>query len=547
MQEKKKSQEHTKKHASLDGIISDGRRLGVPGVARSSGKKLLDTPSIEHVSNQEEGFHPMRSSSQSLGQDASKSMPLLLDEPIALDEAKPTKKRLRLRWHRPRFHRPKPKTLLKRAGLTLLAIILLFGLYIGIKFYQTERNVFRGGGGAPGLSSNADVNQLKGEGDGRVNILLLGIGGPGHDGRDLTDTIMIASVDPVTNKVDLLSIPRDLWVSIPGDGYQKINAAYVYGKQGSSSKSEAGKTRDGLRLLDKALAPVIGINIHYHIVVDFKAFKDMVNAVGGVTFNVPETLYDPSVAWENNWSPIIAQKGTRTMEGAQALLYARSRETSSDFARGERQRLLLVALKEKILSVGTFSNPLKVSSLLNSFGSNIFTDFSLSDMNKLYQIINKVPSSDIKSLDLITPPHNFLTTAAVGNLSTVQPRAGIFNYAAIVAYIRSTLRDGYIAKENATIAIYNATNTAGLATTTSKKLKSYGYNVTTVDSTKTASNPPSTVIVDLSGGRQKYTLNYLEKRFKVTSVGSIPAGSQITPPLNTDFVIIIGQDVATSG
>lgn len=546
MHEQKKIYGHKKQHASLDGIISDGRRLGVPSDTKNPPGKLDDISSINLAGNRKEGFHPMRSSSQSLGADASKSMPISLDDPIVLEDVKPRKKRFRFGFM-PHFHKPKPRTVLKRGGLTLLALFILFGLYFGIKFYQTERNIFRGGGKAPGLSSNADISQLKGEGDGRVNILLLGIGGPGHEGEDLTDTIMIASVDPVNNKVDLLSIPRDLWVKIPGDGYQKINAAYVYGKQQSSAKTEAGKDQDGLNLLDKTVAPVIGINIHYHVVVDFKAFRDTVDAVGGVTFNVPETLYDPSVAWENNWNSTIAKQGTQTMHGPQALLYARSRETSSDFARGERQRLLIIALKEKILSVGTFSNPVKISNLLSSLGSNVYTDFSLNDMNRLYQIISKVPSTDIKSLDLVTPPHNLLTTAAVNGLSTVQPRAGMFEYTDINTYIRSTLRDGYIAKENATVAVYNATSTAGLATTTSNTLKSYGYNVTTVDNTKVTTNPAKTIVVDLSGGKQKYTKNYLEKRFGVTAVKSVPSDAQVIPPVNTDFVIIIGQDVASSG
>jgi anionic cell wall polymer biosynthesis LytR-Cps2A-Psr (LCP) family protein len=130
-----------------------------------------------------------------------------------------------------------------------------------------------GGGGAPALADKVDVSQLKGEGDGRINILLLGIGGPGHDGADLTDTIIVASIDPINHKASLLSLPRDLWVQIPGNGYQKINAAYAYGKESSTSKDEYTKEQAGLALLDKTLSPVIGVPIHYHAIIDFKAFK----------------------------------------------------------------------------------------------------------------------------------------------------------------------------------------------------------------------------------------------------------------------------------
>lgn len=543
MHDQNKNIGRKKKHASLDGIISDGRSLGVPLSKKKEARNLAGD--FKDAAERKDGFHPMRSSNRPVGQDIDDAEGLELNEPIVLDDTVVKKKR-RFSLSRPKFGKPKLRTVVKRGGLTLLALILVGGLYFGIKFYQTERNVFRGGGKAPALASKVDISQLKGEGDGRINILLLGIGGPGHDGSDLTDTIMVASIDPVNNKIDLVSIPRDLWVKIPGNGSQKINAAYTYGKQSSTSKSESVQDQAGLDLLDKTIAPVIGINIHYHVVVDFKAFKDLVDAVDGVTFSVPETLYDPTIAWENNWNSTIAKAGVQTMHGSQALLYARSRETSSDFARGERQRLLMVALKEKIFSLGTFSNPLKISSLMSSLGNNVYTDFALNDISRLYQITSAIPSTSIVSLDLVTPPHNYLTTAPVNGLSTVQPRLGMYDYSDIKTYIKSTLKDGYIAKENASIAVYNATATAGLATSKANVLKSYGYNVTTVDSTKTATNPAKTTIVDYTKGVKKYTKNYLEKRYGVTAVSSIPSGVEVTPPVNTDFVIILGQDAATS-
>src|SRR5205085_1320763 len=132
---------------------------------------------------------------------------------------------------------------------------------------------------------------------------------------------------------------------------------------------------DGLRALDRTLTPILGVPIHYHSVIDFAAFKQSVDAVGGVDVNVPEILYDPTIAWENRYNPVIARKGQQHMDGAKALLYAKSRETSSDFARGERQRLIIVSLKQKVFTVGTFSNPVRISNLLNSLGNNVYTDF----------------------------------------------------------------------------------------------------------------------------------------------------------------------------
>ena len=536
MRDKKHPKRPSLGRRSIDGIVSDGRRLGVPSAAPFHPHSQTDA--LGGSLRRAEGFHPMRSGSGSIGvAAASAESSLLLDEPIVLDETALGKKERKTTRFSLR------KIGLKQAALTLLAIFLAGALFLGIKFYIIERHLFRGGGGAPALASEVDINKLKGEGDGRINILVLGIGGPGHQGADLTDTIMIASIDPINNQVSLLSIPRDLWVKIPGNGSQKVNATFAYGKEGSKSRNLVEQEKDGLELLDKTLTPVIGIPIHYHAVINFKAFSQAVDAVGGVSFNVPETLYDPTIAWENKGNPLIAQKGTQTFNGQRALLYAKSRETSTDFARSERQRQLMVALKDKILSAGTFSNPLKISSLLSSFGDNIYTDFSLNDIKRLYEIISKIPSKDISSLDLVTPPHDLLTTNGLNGLSVVQPKAGLYNYGPLQNYIRNALRDGFLTRENAPVAVYNATDIVGLATKQADILKSYGYNVTVVDSLPKANNPAKTAVVDQSNGSAKYTRHYLERRFGVITQGKMPDGTVVTPPAGTKFVIILGKDV----
>lgn len=533
------------KGRSIDGIVNDGRRLDASGAVPSSPNQPQPMTSLGGALRRAEGFHPVRSGSGSLGTFAGRhgaavdaeQTSELLDEPIILDEPTVNKnnKRPRRRWHY--------KWGLKRMVLLLLALIIAGSLFMGIKFYITQRHLFRGGGGAPALAKNIDADSLRGEGDGRINILILGIGGPGHDGPNLTDTILLASIDPINHTTALLSIPRDLCVAMPCGPNQKINAVYALAKESSVSKNDSGQVQDGLKKLDTTLSPILGIPIHYHAVVDFAAFKQSVDAVGGVDVNVPEQLYDPSIAWENNYNSVIAPKGQQHMDGAKALLYVKSRETSSDFARGERQRLVLVALKQKIFSLGTFSNPIKISNLLNSLGNNVYTDFSLNDMSRLYQIIGDIPSGSIVSLDLVTPPHDLLTTGSVdGVTSIVRPKAGTFSYAAINNYVRNALRDGLLIKENAPVAIYNATSVAGLATQEANLLKSYGYNVTTIDNLPNPTDPAQSTLIDLSGGADKYTRHYLEQRLGVTAQNSLPGGLGITPPSGTKFVIIAGKD-----
>ncbi|HET6864117.1 MAG TPA: LCP family protein, partial [Candidatus Saccharimonadales bacterium] len=264
---------------------------------------------------------------------------------------------------------------------------------------------------------------------------------------------------------------------------------------------------------------------------------------GGVTVNVPETLYDPTIAWQNHNNPVIATKGVHNFNGAQALLYARSRETSSDFARGQRQRLLIAAIKEKAFNAGTFANPIKVSSLLDSFGSNVYTDFDTTTIKCLYHQLQPIPSSSIQSADLVTPPNQLVTTGTINHLSIVQPLAGLYNYTAIHNYLHSILPDGLLKKENAPVAIYNATDRAGLATSEAAVLKSYGYNVLKVDSAASSTNPPTTTLVDLTKGQDKYTLHYLESRFGVTATSKLPSDLGVTPPVAAKFVIILGNDV----
>jgi LCP family protein required for cell wall assembly len=542
MHENKKYKGSINHRASLDGFVSGRRSIG-DSTQPYSPNNGAPTHSLEHVVKRGDGFHPINRNFRNLGQSPEMSeAEALLDEPIVLDDIGENSKKKR-RGGKVRSRR---RRIIKRALLSITVLAVIAGAAFALKLYILERHVLRGGGKAPALAENVDISKLKGEGDGRINILLLGNGGPGHEGPDLTDTIILASIDPVNHNTALLSIPRDLWVKIPGDGYQKINAAYVYGKQQSKGKSETEKDQDGLALLDKTLSPIIGVPIHYHAVVDFAAFKQTVNAIGGVTFNVPETLYDPTIAWENHGNSYIAMKGQQSFNGDKALLYARSRETSSDFARGERQRQLMVAIKDKTFSLGTFSNPVKVSSLLSSLGNNVYTDFSLDDMTRLYKIMGKIPSTSVNSIDLVTPPHNLLTTGNMNGLSVVEPRAGLFDYDAIQSYVRNALKDSYIAKENSQIAIYNATDVAGLATKQSDYLKSYGYNVVTIGNTPKSTNPPKTQIIDLTKGAAKYTKNYLEKRYGVTSTTILPPTLGITPPAGTNFVIIVGEDAANS-
>ena len=436
-----------------------------------------------------------------------------------------------------------------RSTAIITVLVIAFSGLIFSQGWLKARKVFRGGAtSAAALQTNVDPQLLKGEGDGRINVLLLGRGGGTHDAPDLTDTMILASIDPVNHTSTLLSIPRDFWVHVAGSGTMKINAAWETGKYKylgkiSNDNSNAQATAAGFNLVDQTVESVIGVPIHYNVLVDFDAFKQAIDTVGGVSVNVPTDLVDPTMAWENNNNSLLAKAGPQTFDGKHALIYSRSRETTSDFARSERQRAVLLALKEKVYTLGTLSSPTKLASLASDFDNNVQTDLSISDAGRLANIIKGIDNTSINSIGFADPPNSYVTTNYVGDQSVVQPKAGQFNYSAIQTFVRSQLKDPYLVKEQAKIQIYNGTTVPGLATTQSDILKSYGYDITGVG------NAPSTgyaqtVLVDLTGGKSKYTKRYLEQRYGVAAVTALPDTSIL--PNGADFVIIVGNDTTTT-
>lgn len=438
---------------------------------------------------------------------------------------------------------------LKIAGIIVLILLAVFGFLVA-KGYINLRKVLSGGGGAAALEENVDPSKLRVEGDGRVNILLMGRGGPGHEGADLTDTMILVSVDPVAKEAGLVSIPRDLYVKVPGDGSMKINSVFYTGKaefMSQTSKRDSQTKKDaenaGMDLAQKTVENVLGVPIHYHAIIDFSGFKQAIDTVGGVDINVPSAVYERM--WIDGRNYILNEKpGRKHMGGFEALAYARSRHTSKrgDFDRAERQRLMIVALKDKVLSLGTFSNPAKLSSLIDQFGSHVKTNFSTDDVTKLYSLMRQIDSSKVTSIGLSDPPNNFVKTANLGGLSVVIPTAGVGNYKEIQYYIRNKLRDSFLKMENAKVIVLNGTNRPGLATDKTYELKSFGYFVGKTENAPTR-NYSKTVIIDMGHGDKKYTRHYLENRFRVLSTRNLPDAS--IQPGDADFVIILGNDISS--
>jgi LCP family protein required for cell wall assembly len=434
----------------------------------------------------------------------------------------------------------------------IVAIVILLGGFLFAKGYFKANKVFKGGGSSAALNDQVDPSLLKAEGDGRINILLTGRGGDGHDGADLTDTILIASIDPIGNTAGLVSIPRDLWVSTSSGGSSKINAVYAQAKNNAlrkNAKNVKAAEEAGIKALQKKSKEILGISIHYYAAVDFTAFKLAVDTVGGVDIEVPENLavkeklWDPSIG-KNYYLNVPA--GKQHFDGQRALFFARSRHTSTrgDFDRAERQRLFIAALSQEVLSAGTYTNPVKISKLMDDFGDHVATDMSINDAVRLAQIGKRI-GGKFDSVDLADPLKPLVKTGMINGQSVVMPAAGNTDYSDIQALIRTRFKDGYIAKENATVMVLNGTTMPGLASQKAEVLKGYGYNVTTVADAPSSSYT-ETVIVDLNKSNQKkpYTKNYLEKRFDVKATTKLP--DQTIQPGTANFVIILGSNETTN-
>jgi polyisoprenyl-teichoic acid--peptidoglycan teichoic acid transferase len=352
---------------------------------------------------------------------------------------------------------PPKKPRWKKALITFV-IVLAIGLvgsggWIGWKFVSNLAKVY-GWGNLWGLFHSTKLN---GEDQGRVNILLAGNSAddPGHGGANLTDSIMLVSVDTRNHKAFMLSIPRDLYVNIPDNGYAKINEVYPDGESGHFS--ESGYPTGGMGLLEKVVSDKLQIPIHYYALVDYTALKNAVNAVGGVTVNIqspdPRGLYDPSPDISNGGGPLVKLgNGQQKLNGVQALGLARSRGDSyysygfprSDFDRTEHQRQILVALKDKASGAGTLSNPVKLGELADSFGNNVQTNLKAGETRRLYTIMKSVPSNKIVSAGFNDADGKNLLTSYTTRLgqSALAPRVGLDDYSEIDAFIQQLTSSG---------------------------------------------------------------------------------------------------------
>lgn len=433
------------------------------------------------------------------------------------------------------------KRIIKRISLGAGVLVLLAGIWFGFRFYKDIAKI-TGNNNPLSLLGVFKPVPLKND-DGRVNILVAGNSADdaGHNGGNLTDSIMVLSVNTKNNTAMMLSIPRDLWVDIPGAGYSKINTAYTSG---------------GMDTLQSVIEDKLDLPIHYQVLVNYSAFRDLVNALGNISITIesddPRGIYDSNIDYTTRNCCALAKypNGPVTLNGKQALNLARARGdpnpygipygyAQSDFTRTMYQRKMLIAVKDKASQSSVIANPFKVAGLVDAVGKNVKTNLQVNEIETLYTYMKKIDDAKIDSYNINTLKGENTTmltsyTSPSGQ-SALVPAAGIDDYSDIRRQIQKLFTADPLTKEAAVVVVLNGTTKTGLAMSQENKLIAKGMEVSVGDA---PANQPTTTVIDNSSGKMPNTLTYLKKQYSA----SVVTNASLTATYPTaDFIVILGQ------
>lgn len=384
-------------------------------------------------------------------------------------------------------------------------------------------------------------SELQGMEEDRINILLLGNGGIGHDGPNLTDTIIVASLQPSTKKISMISIPRDLLVEIPDYGWWKINNANHFG--------ETKLNNQGGQLASQVVSNIIGQPIHYFIRVDFAGFEQLIDDLGGVKIDVENSFIDYQYPTFNYKYQVVSfQEGTQTMDGETALKYVRSRHGNngegSDFARSKRQQKLLEAVKDRVLSYKTFLNPSKINKILKNLNEHVSTNLELNEISELAKLVRDADTQNIITQVLDDSADGYLYSSIVNEAYVLIPKGN--DYSAIQFMAQNIFSSQHLIenKQSAKLEIKNGTTINGLAYQTSQKLKTLGFKILKIGNAP-QQEQQQTIIYDLTESSDSSIDEILETQLNGQVTTEIPGWVREDADLSTEYYIILGQDANT--
>lgn len=311
---------------------------------------------------------------------------------------------------------PKRAYVLKFSKIAVLCFAVLFTVIIGKAIVGAGR-FMKDTGITPGFALRLlfDTGSELKSTDNRTNILFMGMAGGSHDGADLTDTMLVLSINQTKNSMAFISVPRDVWSDTLKD---KVNSAYHYGEE---------KKKGGGMIMSKAIIEdVVGLPVQYAIAVDFTGFKKVIDLVGGISVNVPQTFTDneyPIAGKENDlcggdpefhcrYETLHFEAGIQHMDGERALKYVRSRhaegDEGSDFARNKRQQDVMAALREKLVVPSSWLSIQRDIALFHALDDATDTDMTLGEFLTVGKILAQIKPDKIQKVSfaefLDTPP-----------------------------------------------------------------------------------------------------------------------------------------------
>lgn len=463
--------------------------------------------------------------------------------------------------------KPGPWMLGKYFFLTVLIAIVVGTSF---SFVMSRTGVAENSDGDGFFSSVASFvssgdRQLKGEENDRVNVLVMGIGGAGHDGPELTDTIIFGSLKPSTSEVGLMSIPRDLAIPIPGYGWRKINHANYFG--------EIEDPDHGARYASGVIGDVIGQDIQYYVKIDFAGFEQFIDALGGIDVYVERSFVDTTYPTDNHLVQTVAfEEGWQHMDGETALQFARSRHGTngegSDFARSRRQQKILLAVKDELFSASTILNPKRISGLVGTVKDNLETNLSTWELLRMSKFAREMEVDEIKHFVLDSGPDSPLYETNLNGAYVLLPDNDDWSGVRTIASnlfeedpSYSPIMPGGAPSQYVRLRIENGTEVTGLAFRTSQLLEGQGYEVASVANAPTR-DWGHTVIYDFTDGQRPEELAELQDYLKAdvaTTVTGWLFTDDISPRTITledeglrdgsaeesvDFLIILGQNTA---
>ena len=420
-------------------------------------------------------------------------------------------------------------------GIILTIVILFIGAVVWFIIWGNDL-LSRIGNGQGNIFSlfSENYEPLKTDENGRTNILAFGTSGFNmegdegngtHDGAQLTDSIMVISLNQETGDAAMLSLPRDLKVSRTCTATGKINEIYWCNNMDGTNEQA------GAEALMAEVTDILGLDFQYYAHLNWGSLVSIVDILDGITVTLDEDISD------YGWTNAVFEAGTPyTINGTQALGLARARHgtTSGDFSRGASQQKILIGIKEKILEKN-LSLP-DLLNLANTLGDNLRTNFSVDEMKTAAHLLVDLDFESIRQVSLIEP-EKLMTTGNIGGISYVLPSAGNGNYSAIKAYVAKMFSNDPQQYEDPSVLILNGTETPGVAGTEQSNLENEGFATVDIDEAPAGDYNEHYTLYALNDAKPG-TKAVLEGKYGTAhSAEELPAGIST----EYDFVIIIGN------